>query len=68
MIQVQPTQEGIILNGACHIITENRAGVLAACECCSLREPCYRLGKNYCQALRDMSYHFEILNPSTREW
>lgn len=68
MINVQPTQEGIILNGAFHIITENKGGAIATCSCCSLREPCFRLGKNYCQALRDMSFHFEILDEGTKEW
>ena len=68
MISVQPTQEGIILNGACHIITENNFGAIAACNVCSLREPCQRLGKNYCQTLRDMTYHFEILKEHDSEW
>lgn len=68
MINVQPTQEGIILNGRCHILTPNPFSMIACCNQCSLKEPCTALGKNYCQALRDMTFHFEILNASDSNW
>lgn len=68
MISVQPEQEGIILNGACHILTPNAFSAIACCNQCSLREPCFRLGKNYCSALRDMTFHFESVNLSDSKW
>lgn len=65
---VQPEQEGIVLNGAIHVLTENTDGRVACCNSCSLKEPCFRLGKNYCQMLRDMTYHFTILNQEDSKW
>ncbi len=68
MVSIQPTQEGIILNGGFHVLVENPGGVIPACRLCSLQEPCQRLGKNYCQALRDMTFHFEKLPEQDLEW